>query len=79
MFVLLLAWFGWIVVTNPNFQWRVVGQYLFSKEILDGVVLLRSSHWYHYRLNVYGELDGIEIVVWLLLLAGVGHHNEVTN
>jgi len=36
---LLLAWFAWIVVNNPNFQWRVVGKYLFSKEILDGVKL----------------------------------------
>ena len=23
---LLLAWFAWIVVNNPNFQWRVVGK-----------------------------------------------------
>ena len=37
--LLLLAWFGYIVVDNPNFQWRVVGKYLFSKEILDGVKL----------------------------------------
>jgi polar amino acid transport system permease protein len=37
--VLILAWFAWIVVTNPNFQWPVVGKYLFSKEILDGVKL----------------------------------------
>ena len=36
---LLVAWFGWIVVTNPNFQWAVVGRYLFSKDILDGVKL----------------------------------------
>ena len=36
---LLLAWFAWIVFNNPNFQWRVVGKYLFSKEILDGVKL----------------------------------------
>src|SRR4051794_20539455 len=36
---LLLAWFAWIVVNNPNFQWPVVGKYLFAKEILDGVKL----------------------------------------
>jgi polar amino acid transport system permease protein len=36
---LLLLWFVWIVFNNPNFQWRVVGKYLFSKEILDGVKL----------------------------------------
>lgn len=37
--VLLLAWLAWIVCTNPNFQWPVVGKYLFSKDILDGVKL----------------------------------------
>ena len=36
---LVLVWFVYIVVHNPNFQWRVVGKYLFSKEILDGVKL----------------------------------------
>ena len=36
---LLVLWFVWIVFNNPNFQWRVVGKYLFSKEILDGVKL----------------------------------------
>lgn len=37
--VLLLAWMVFIVFNNPNFQWQVVGKYLFSKEILDGVKL----------------------------------------
>lgn len=37
--VVLVAWFAWIVVTNPNFQWAVVGKYLFSPEILHGVKL----------------------------------------
>jgi polar amino acid transport system permease protein len=37
--LLVVAWFAWIVVNNPNFQWRVVGKYLFSREILDGVKL----------------------------------------
>ena len=36
---LVLAWFVYIVVVNPNFQWPVVWKYLFSKEILDGVRL----------------------------------------
>jgi polar amino acid transport system permease protein len=36
---LLLVWFGYIVLTNPNFQWTVVGKYLFSPDILRGVVL----------------------------------------
>src|SRR5438270_4147273 len=39
MVVLLLAWMVSIVFNNPNFQWRVVGKYLFSREILDGVKL----------------------------------------
>jgi len=37
--VLLAAWAVYICLSNPNFQWRVVGKYLFSKEILDGVRL----------------------------------------
>ena len=36
---LLLTWVVYIVFNNPNFQWKVVGKYLFSKEILDGVKL----------------------------------------
>jgi polar amino acid transport system permease protein len=36
---LLLVWVVYVVFNNPNFQWRVVGKYLFSKEILDGVKL----------------------------------------
>jgi len=36
---LLLVWFVYIVFNNPNFQWKIVGKYLFSKEILDGVKL----------------------------------------
>ena len=37
--VVLLAWIVYVVFNNPNFQWRVVGKYLFSKEIIDGVKL----------------------------------------
>jgi polar amino acid transport system permease protein len=37
--LLLLAWFGYTVVTNPNFQWPVVGRYLFSREIVAGVLV----------------------------------------
>jgi polar amino acid transport system permease protein len=36
---LLAVWFAYILINNPNFQWKVVGKYLFSKEILDGVKL----------------------------------------
>jgi hypothetical protein len=27
------------------------------------VLLVRSSDWYHYRLNVFGKLEGIELIV----------------
>ena len=37
--VLMLAWFAYLVSTNPNFQWPVVGKYLFNPEILQGVLL----------------------------------------
>ncbi|HXP74962.1 MAG TPA: amino acid ABC transporter permease [Stellaceae bacterium] len=37
--LLLLAWFAYVVSTNPNFQWPVVGKYLFNPEILQGVLL----------------------------------------
>lgn len=36
---LMAAWLAYIAVANPNFQWSVVGKYLFSKEIIDGVKL----------------------------------------
>jgi polar amino acid transport system permease protein len=36
---LLLLWFGQIVVTNPNFQWTIVGKYLFSPDTLRGVLI----------------------------------------
>ena len=48
---------------GPGHRVRLRYQRGETDRALDGVVLLRSSHWYHYRLNVYGELDGIEIVV----------------
>lgn len=37
--LLLLAWFAYSVITNPNFQWPIVGHYLFSKAILAGGVV----------------------------------------
>ena len=37
--LLLIVWFIYVVFNNRNFQWAVVGKYLFSKEILDGVKL----------------------------------------
>jgi polar amino acid transport system permease protein len=37
--LVLLAWFAYAVVTNPNFQWPVVGRYLFSRDIIAGVLV----------------------------------------
>jgi polar amino acid transport system permease protein len=37
--LVILAWFAYIVATNPNFQWGVVGHYLFSQEALNGVLV----------------------------------------
>jgi polar amino acid transport system permease protein len=64
---LLLLWFGWIVVTNPNFQWQVVGQYLFSPDILHGVLVT-------IELTVTAMLIGIAlgIVVALMRLSRNG-------
>jgi polar amino acid transport system permease protein len=37
--LVVLVWFAYIVATNPNFQWSVVGHYLFSPEALSGVLV----------------------------------------
>ncbi|MFF1690191.1 MULTISPECIES: amino acid ABC transporter permease [unclassified Streptomyces] len=37
MVVLLLAWLAWVLATTKTMQWSVVGQYLFSSEVLAGV------------------------------------------
>jgi len=37
--LLLLVWFAYTCVQNPNFQWPVVAHYLFSREILYGVLV----------------------------------------
>jgi polar amino acid transport system permease protein len=36
--LLFAAWFGRILVTTPTFEWDVVGEYLFHKEVLFGVL-----------------------------------------
>ncbi|MFI4986301.1 MAG: amino acid ABC transporter permease [Alphaproteobacteria bacterium] len=65
--VLLLAWFAYIVVTNPNFQWPIVGKYLFSREMLAGVVIT-------IELTITAMIIGIVlgIVVALMRLADNG-------
>jgi polar amino acid transport system permease protein len=36
--VLIVAWFVRFVITNPRLEWSVVGQYLFSPQVLDGLL-----------------------------------------
>src|SRR5262249_4525099 len=64
---LLVLWFGYIVVTNPNFQWAVVGRYLFSPDILHGVLVT-------IELTVTAMLIGIGlgIVIALMRLSSNG-------
>jgi polar amino acid transport system permease protein len=64
---LLLVWFGQIVVTNPNFQWAIVGKYLFSPDILHGVALT-------IELTITAMLIGIAlgIVIALMRLSSNG-------
>ena len=35
--LLFAAWIGFQLLTNPGFEWRIVGRYLFNAEILAGV------------------------------------------
>ncbi|HEU5213758.1 MAG TPA: amino acid ABC transporter permease [Gaiellaceae bacterium] len=30
---------GWSIATNPNFEWSIVGDWLFSRRVLDGLVV----------------------------------------
>lgn len=64
---LLLLWFGHIVVTNPNFQWVVVGKYLFSPDVLHGVAIT-------VELTITAMLIGIVlgIVIALMRLSSNG-------
>ncbi len=57
----LLGWFVYTVVTNPNFQWPIVGHYLFSREILAGVVLT-------IELTVTAMLIGVTLGVIAALM-----------
>ena len=34
-----------------------------ASQFFTAVLLVRSSDWYHYRLNVFGQVQGIELVV----------------
>ena len=59
--VLLLAWFAYIVFTNPNFQWPIVSKYLFNREILRGVLLT-------IQLTLSCEAIGIALGIVIALM-----------
>ncbi len=63
--LLLVSMFVHMLVTNPNLQWNVVGQYLFSHEILSGVGLT-------LELTLLAMLAGlaIGIIVAVMRLSG---------
>jgi polar amino acid transport system permease protein len=57
--VLLLAWMVYGVATNPNFEWSVVGDYLFAGTVLKGLLLTL-------------EMTAIAMVVALVLAIVIG-------
>ena len=67
--LVLLAWFGDTVVTNPNFQWPVVGHYLFSREIVAGVLItvqltvcISVTRWHTYVQWPHASVTGTRTV-----------------
>jgi polar amino acid transport system permease protein len=61
--LLLVSMFIHMLVTNPNLQWGVVGKYLFSHEILDGV--LRTLELTALAM-VFGLILGIIVAIMRL-------------
>jgi len=59
--VLLLMWFAYVVFTNPNFQWPIVGRYLFNPEIVRGVLLT-------IQLTISCEAIGIALGIVVALM-----------
>ena len=59
--VLFLAMFINMAVTNPNFEWNVIGEYLFSNKILEGV-------WATVWITVVAMLAGIVLGVVLSVM-----------
>jgi hypothetical protein len=52
-----------ILNDGPGHRLRVQYQRGETNRPFDCVVLVRSSQWFRYRLNVFAELDGIEMVI----------------
>ncbi len=51
---LLCLWLIWAAARNPNFQWGVVAQYLFSLTVLNGL-------WLTLWLNIISMAMGVVI------------------
>jgi hypothetical protein len=54
-----------LVATGPRHSHRITIQSTRRGEAMtfNAVLLVRSSDWYRYRLNVFGKLSGIELIV----------------
>jgi polar amino acid transport system permease protein len=39
LLVLVSGWLAWTLITNPGFQWDVVGDYLFNSDIMHGLLV----------------------------------------
>lgn len=69
-----LIWIGWQLLTNPGFEWAVVGQWLFSPGILAGVAM---TLWLTALVMVLGTVVGIIVALMRMsdwaLLSALGH------
>ncbi len=54
-----------LVATGPKHSHRITVESTRRGEATEvrAVLLVRSSDWYRYRLNVFGKLEGIELIV----------------
>lgn len=58
--VVFLAWVAWQVLSNPGFEWGVVGDYIFHPRILSGVVMTLQLT---VLVMVIGTVVGILVAV----------------
>jgi hypothetical protein len=54
-----------LISTGPKHSHRITVESTRREKPTEfrAVLLVRSSDWYHYRLNVFGKLEGIELIV----------------
>ncbi len=65
MLVLFVAGLAWMSLTNPNFQWDVVGKYIFHQSVLKGL-------WTTVSLTVITMVLGVAIGI-LFAMAMLSH------